>query len=357
MAPRKHHRPLRRRTLLGGLGAALAAPAIVHAQSAQSVTIATFPGVSGALWRDAVATPFTAQSGIRTEIFEAALPSMSIYQARGRPQFDAAVVANYQGPGLSARSLLEELTPDDIPAIRQVPEANWLRGTNGKLLGMPLYFTYYGIAFNSDVASAKDFQSWNDLLDPKWKGKVSLTRPNFLAAYDLTLFAHLNGGTDADVQKGFPVIKRLADNAIGMYSSMASLQSQLGRGEVVAAPFYSNQVGMLKRSGVRNVDITIPREGGLNLTYNLVIPKGARNVAGAKRLLNAIIEEPYQLGFARGALSFPANPNIRMPDDVLAELGGSTTEMMTRNYTPDWWVVGTHLTDRTRQVEELLQAR
>ena len=357
MTPGKPVRLMRRRAVLGGVGAALAAPAIATAQSAPTVTIATFPGVSGALWRDAVAVPFTAQSGIRTEVFEAALPSMSIYQARGKPQFDVAVVANYQGPGLSARGLLEELTPDDIPSIRQVPEANWLRGTNGKLLGMPLYFTYYGIAFNSDLATAKDFQSWNDLLEAKWKGKVSLTRPNFLAAYDLTLFAHLNGGNDTDVQSGFAFIKRLADNALGMYSSMASLQSQIGRGEVVAAPFYSNQVGMLKRSGVRNVDITLPREGGLNLTYNLVIPKGARNVAGAKKLLNAIIEEQYQLGFARGALSFPANPNVKLPDDLLAELGGSTREMMTRNYTPDWWVVGTHLTERTRQVEELLQAR
>lgn len=103
MAPSEHSTSLHRRAVLGGLGATLAAPAVLRAQSAGSVTIATFPGVSGALWRDAVAVPFTAQSGIRTEVFEAALPSMSIYQARGKPQFDVAVVANSRAPA-SARA-------------------------------------------------------------------------------------------------------------------------------------------------------------------------------------------------------------------------------------------------------------
>lgn len=183
---------------------------------------------------------------------------------------------------------------------------------------MPLYFTYYGIAFNSDLAAAKDFQSWNDLLDPKWKGKVSLTWPNFLAAYDLTLFSHLNGGTDADVQSGFAFIKRLADNAIGNDSPWHRCNRSSAAARWWRRHSDSNQVGMLKRSGVRNVDITIPREGGLNLTCTTWSSPRVLNVAGAKKLLNAIIEEPYQLGFARGALSFPANPNIRIPGDVLA---------------------------------------
>jgi putative spermidine/putrescine transport system substrate-binding protein len=347
---------MRRRLLAGA--ATLASAAVLNPARAQGsgLTVAVYAGQSSQLWRDVIAAPFSAQTGIRTEIFESALPAASIAQARGRPQFDAAVIANYSAPGLAARNLLEELTPDDIPAIRQVPELYWPRTSAGRLVGMPVYFSFYGIAYNNELARPADFASWNDLLDPKWRGKLSMSRANFVAAYDLTLYSKLNGGDERNIEPGIPPIRRLASNVLSVYTSMASLQSQLGRGEVIASPFYSTQVGMLKRSGVRNVDIAIPREGALNLSYMVVIPKGARNVAGAKRLLNAVLEPGPQVAFARDSLTFPMNPNVPLPAEVQQELGGSTEQMMARNYSPDWWVVGTHLPDRTRLVEEILQA-
>ncbi|WP_431285671.1 ABC transporter substrate-binding protein [Humitalea sp. 24SJ18S-53] len=344
---------LPRRGLLGGAAALVAGSARAQAPG---MTIAVYAGSSSAMWRDQVAAPFSAQSGIRTEIFESALPASSIAQSRGRPQFDAAVVANYSAPGLAERNLLEELTVEDIPAIRQVPEQYWTRNAAGKIIGMPVYFSFYGIAYNSELVRAADFASWNDLLDPKWKGKLSMSRASFVAAYDLTLYSKLAGGTDANIDPGIPSIRRLASNVLSVYTSMSSLQSQLSRGEVVAAPFYSTQVGMMKRSGVRNVDIVIPREGAMNLSYMLVIPKGARNMASAKRLLNSILEPAYQTAFAQEALSFPMNPTVDLPADVQAVLGGTTQEMMARNYSPDWWVVGSALPQRTRMIEELLQS-
>jgi len=342
-----------RRGLLGASATSLAAPGLRAQESA--ITIAIYAGSSAALWRDRIAGPFTAQTGVKLEVFEAALPAAAVAQARGRPQFDVALIANYSAPGLAARNLLEDVTPEAIPAIRDIPERYWTRNTAGKLIGMPIYFSFYGIVYNTDLASAADFASWNDLLDPKWKGKLSMSRASFVAAYDLTLFSHLNGGTDANIEPGIPSIRRLASNVLGVYTSMSSLQSQLGRGEVVASPFYSTQVQLMKRAGIRNVDIVIPREGGMNLSYMLVIPKGARNVDGARKLLNTIVEPAYQIAFARESSSFPMNPKVTLPQDVQQELGGTTEQMMARNYSPDWWIIGSALPQRTRMIEEVLQ--
>lgn len=357
MPPVHQGNTLSRRALTAG-AATLAAAAIVPSARAQGagLTVAVYAGQSSDLWRRVIAQPFAERTGIRTEIFESALPAASIAQSRGRPQFDAAIIANYSAPGLAARNLLEEMAPADIPAISQVPERYWPRSPSGKLLGMPVYFSFYGIAFNNELVKATDFGSWNDLLDPKWRGKLSMTRANFVAAYDLTLYAKLNGGTEQNIEPGIPPIRRLASNVLSVYTSMASLQSQLGRGEVVASPFYSTQVGMLKRSGVRNVDIVIPREGAMNLSYMVVIPKGARNVAGAKMLLNACLDPAPQIAFARDSMTFPMNPTVALPAEVQQELGGTTEQMMARNYSPDWWIVGSHLPERTRMVEEILQA-
>ncbi len=326
-----------------------------RAQSKPSVMVAVYPGVGEKMWREQVAVPFAKASGIPTDVFGPALPAAAVAQAEGHPQFNAALIAAYSFPGLAARGLLEELTPDDIPAIRNIPERFWPKTPDGKLIGMPVYFSIYGIAFNTELAKASDFQSWNNLLDKKWKGQVSMSRPSFVAAYDVTLQSKLNGGDERNVEPGYGFVEKLARNVLSVYTSMASLESQLGRGEVVASPFYSSEIKMMQRGGAPGIDIVIPREGGLMLPYMLVIPKGAENIAAAKKLLNAIVEPNYQIAFAREADEWPINPNVVLPEALQKEMGGTVEEAMAHNQTADWYVVGSALEERTRHVEELIQ--
>jgi|GEM_PF-7057646 len=72
----------------------------------------------------------------------------------------------------------------------------------------------------------------------------------------------------------------------------------------------------------------------MNLSYMLVIPKGARNVAGAKRLLCAVLDPAPRIAFARDSLSFPMNASVALPAEVQRELGATTEEMMSGNYRP-----------------------
>jgi putative spermidine/putrescine transport system substrate-binding protein len=317
--------------------------------------VAVNAGESSRIWRKIVVPAFKAQTGIEATIFESPLPSSSIAQANGQPDFDAAMIATYSLARLAQRNLLDELTPEDIPAIRKVPEKFWPRTPGGKLAGVPLYFSIYGIAYNTDMAKASDFQSWNDLLAPKWRGQISMTRPVFLAPYDATLFAKLNGGSDDNPRPGYDFIAKLAANSLNVYSSMASLEAQLARGEVVAAPFYSAEVMSVKRGGSTDIGFVVPREGGLVLSYFVGIPKGAPHRAAALQLLNAILDQAYQEGFAQEAGWWPMNPAVTLPPALVQEMGGTQSEMMARNYYPDWNVVGMALEQRIREVEDLIR--
>lgn len=102
--------------LAGLCGAPRAAETMPH------LVIATYAGVGEKLWREVVAVPFAVASGIPTDVFPTTLPAALIAQAEGHPQFDVAIIAPYSAPGLVKRGLIEELTPDDIPGIRNVPE-------------------------------------------------------------------------------------------------------------------------------------------------------------------------------------------------------------------------------------------
>lgn len=42
---------------------------------------------------------------------------------------------------------------------------------------------------NTNEASVDDFQSWKDLANEKWRGRLGMTRPIYLSTYDLTMFS------------------------------------------------------------------------------------------------------------------------------------------------------------------------
>src|SRR5262249_38144235 len=153
------------------------------------VTIAVYAGLAEKTWQKVLAEPMAAAGGIQVKIFGSALPAASVARSEGHPDFDIALIAAYSAPGLVNRGLVHMLTPDDVPAIREVPARLWPRTPDGQLMGMPVYYSIYGIAYNTELAKPSDFQSWTNLLDARWKGQVSMSRPSFVAAYDVTLFA------------------------------------------------------------------------------------------------------------------------------------------------------------------------
>jgi putative spermidine/putrescine transport system substrate-binding protein len=331
----------------------LAAAPAAHAQS-DTLTIAVYPGADEEVWKSLV-TAFTAETGIKARTFAPALPAASIAQAGGHPSFDVALIAAYSAPSLLKQGLLQPLTPGDFPALQDVPTAYWPRTPDGTLMGAPIYFSIYGIAYNTDLATAADFQSWNNLLDPKWQGQIPLNRPTMLAAYDLTLFSKLNGGDANNVEPGYAFIEKMAAHAHSVYSSIANFEAELARGEVTAAPFYSAEIASQKRLGAPTIAFTVPKEGGLMLPYLLAIPKGAAHPGEGAKFVNWIIEPEAQLKLVNASGVWPMNSHVVLPPALEKELGGTVTEMMAHNYSPDWFVIGTALAERTHRIEALIQ--
>jgi len=330
----------------------LAAPG-ARAQS-DMLTVAVYPGAGEQIWTSLV-NAFTAETGIKTRIFAPVLPAASVAQAGGHPGFDVALIASYAAPGLFTQGLLQPLTPANLPALQDVPAAYWPRTPDGVLMGAPIYFSIYGIAYNTDLATAADFQSWNNLLDPKWQGQIPLNRPTMLAAYDLTLFSMLNGGDATNVEPGYAFIQKLAAHAHSVYSSMSAFEAELARGEVTAAPFYSAEIAVQKRLGAPTIGFTVPKEGGLMLPYLLVIPKGAAHPADGETFVNWMMKPQAQLQLVTANGVWPMNSHVVLTPALEKELGGTVTEMMARNHAADWYGIGMALAERTHRIEAMIQ--
>ncbi len=343
-----------------GLAAILAMAALLHApglraQTAPHVTVAVYPGLGAKLWKEKVTDPFTAETGIPAEVFETPLPATAVAQAGGNPKFNVALVAGYQIPGLVKSGLIDLLTPTDIPNIKDVPEKVWLKTPDGQLTGMPVYFGLYGIAYNTSLAKASDFKSWDNLLDPQWHGQLLIARPSNVAAYDINLYAKLHGGDEAHLQPGYDFLKKLIPATLNSYTSMASLMTQIGRGEAVAAPFYANEITMLRRAGSTDVALRIPDEGGMILPYFLVIPKNAPDPASARRFLNTVIGTKYEAAFPVGSGAWPMNPKTEIPAATQKEMGATADDAIAHNFSPNWWTIGSNLEAETHKIDAMMQ--
>lgn len=344
---------MKRRDFLAGSAALASTPLILPARANNDrIVMACWGGGTARMWRDAFGAPFTAATKIPVTVAEVADPAAAIAAAQGRPQHNVIIAASFQGASLARRGLIEEFDPAELPNLKHIPEQYWIRNSTGKILGMPVYFIYYGVAYSTTRCKPSDFASWKSLAEPRWKGQLSITRPIFAAPYDLTIYSKVMGGNEVDIKPGIPLFRDVARNAASAYTSMAQLQQQLAQGEVLAAPFYSSQVQLLRRSGETNVDITIPGEGGLVLSYILAVPKGATGRDAAVRFLNDSIAPQKQIDAARNAY-LPLSTNVALPDDLAKDYGMTIEQVRGKNWSPDWYAVAGELEERMRLVEKL----
>ena len=208
--------------------------------------------------------------------------------------------------------------------------------------------------YNTDLAKAEDFASWQGLADPKWKGKLSLTRPVYLAPYDAVIMAKAMGGSEKDIDPGFKLLEKIIPNVLATYTSLAHMNTLLTRGEVAAVPFYASRIWALRRQGASNVGIAIPKEGALMLPYVVVIPKGAKNQDKSLVWMNYIAGAEPQLRAALLDGWLPMNSKVKLPEDLQKTLGQPYDEIVKSLYSPDWRIVVEHNEARVDRAEKLM---
>ncbi len=183
-----------------------------------------------------------------------------VSRAGRAPQYHTGIGTFVQGVNLMRDDMLETFSIDELPAMKDIDEKYWLKTPDGRLAGVTPYFAYYGIAVNTNEASVDDFQSWKDLANEKWRGRLGMTRPIYLSTYDLTMFSIAAGGDEMNTAGGMELLTGMARNVLIVSNSLAQQNTMLERGEVAAMPFYSTRVWALNEAGVDYVKMVIPTE-------------------------------------------------------------------------------------------------
>jgi putative spermidine/putrescine transport system substrate-binding protein len=349
-----------RRTFVAGTfaSAGALAPWPVHAQTKGRIVMAAWGGGVGDVWREAYVKGFSAKTGIGVTINEVIDPSAQVRAQADAPQHNAAIATYVDAVNLYKAGLLETFAPEEFTAISAIPEQYRLTTPEGRIIGMPAYFMYYGIALRSDEVRKGEIASWRDLGDPKWKGRIAVTGPLYGSTYDLTMTAYAAGSDERNIEPGLPIYKAIAANAMTVYSNMAQMNQMLTRGEIVGGAYYSARIWQMQKAGISDLEMIIPKEGPLMLPYMVVVPKGTFDVAVAKQWLDYISSPEPQRKVTELSGYFPFNLEAKLTADQERKLGMNLDDLRTKLVKPDWFVIAADQQRRADIVEQITsQAR
>lgn len=152
-------------------------------------------------------------------------------------------------------------------------------------------------------------QSFADLLDPKYAGKVGIGDQNYL--YALMAAGQYASGNHTDFEAAKQLLVKLNANGMRLYPSTDSVATGLSSGEIVVGLMWLARVVMWQNAGVP-VRASFPKEGGITYISGMVVPKNAPNKDGAFAYLNAMLEPSAQKLFAERMGYLPTVDNCQL---------------------------------------------
>jgi putative spermidine/putrescine transport system substrate-binding protein len=118
--------------------------------------------------------------------------------------------------------------------------------------------TFLGLAYSKKYTGPRP-NSWTDLWNPTFKGKVDWEEDSF---EPLVIAARLNGGSETDIDPGFKVWEANASNFNQFVSSNTPIENDLTTGAAWIAPWYAANVHSWIESGAP-IGLSVPKEGAV----------------------------------------------------------------------------------------------
>lgn len=239
---------LDRRQFLGA-GAALGALSLLPRASlaAERLVAATFGGTWSQVHRELLAPYFRKRTGAElTQAVMLATEQIAKLTAAkgGTPPFDVAILD--EGPALNAikLGLIDKYDASKSPNYKDLLPAfqdAW---------GPSITMQCIGIAYNPKRVKEVP-TSWDDLWDPKYKGKVGITSlASTLGTAFLVDINRLAGGDEGNIEPGFQKLKTLLPNVGAVSANFGAHAALFQQEEVDIGVHNFNFVQTLKAKGV-----------------------------------------------------------------------------------------------------------
>jgi spermidine/putrescine-binding protein len=326
------------------IATSLAFAALAPAARAEQLVVATFGGVFADDTKTCNIAPFEQATGAKvvTQLGNSVQHAAAIRAMGAHPTYDVAYMDNSLATQLNNEGLL---TPIDVTKLTSYPDLDKTAfGPGNSYVAFEISAT--AITYNPKLVNPPP-TSWNDLFDPKYKGRIALgditgtSGSQFLMAVN-----KMRGGTPENMDPGFAALKELAGSSVTFYTQADQLVSLFQRGDIVMAPWYPDRTGAQIDKGL-DLAVAYPKEGAVGIKPVLVIPKGAPDLDLALKYVDQVLSTSGQSCFSERQYAAPVNMKVSLSEKIKKIV--ATGDDYKNLYFPDPQVVASHLVEWTHR--------
>ena len=316
--------PLTRRTMLAGSGLmASAFPRMVRADG-RSLVAATYPGTWEESQRQFLKPAFAKRTGASvTQSIILGVDQLSRLTAAkgGQPPFDVALLDMPQVGDAVRLGLIQEYPAAKSPNYKDLlPE---FQNKWGPRVSMQIV----GIGYNPEKIKTPP-KSWEDLWDPKYKGRVGLTALNSqLGIAFLAEINRLHGGAEANFDPAFAALRTLLPNVGAIGVNLGAYATLWQQEQIDIAPYNFNFVQTLKSKDVA-VELAIPTTGAVGWYTSMHLVANAAEPELAVDYIDTALDPAVQAAMAKPPYDIiPSNSHVPLPVSVTAQIAKTYADL------------------------------
>ena len=315
----------RREFLVAGaaVGTVALLPARALAQEKQLVA-ATFPGTWNEAHREILAPAFRkrAKATVTQSIILAHDQVSRLTAAKGsRAPFDVAIFDSPQVLDAVKEGLIVEYPAAKSPHFKELlPQ---YRDKWGPVISMQVI----GIGYNPKRIKTPP-KSWDELFDPKYKGRVGLTALNSqLGIAFLAELNRINGGSETDFEPAFKALKKLLPNVGAIGANLGAYATLWQQEQIDIAPYNFNFVATLSGKGVP-VALSIPTTGAVGWHTSLHLVAKAAEPDLAVQYIDTHLDPVVQAEMMKAPFNvIPTNAKVKLEGAITQSIGKTHAEL------------------------------
>ena len=204
-----------------------------------------------------------------------------------QPSYDVVFPSTYFIQKMIKEDLLEELDKTKIPNIKNInKDVLNLNFDPKNKFSIPYVMYFTGIMYNSKFVKNK-IDSWADLFDPEYKGKILLlddVREVFHIALSL-LGYDINTVNEEEIKNAYIKLKSILPN-VNLFSAESTKKYFLSGDAIIGMNWNSDSYEAILED--KNLKLIYPKEGAIFSMDNFVILKNAKNKQNAYKFINFI---------------------------------------------------------------------
>ena len=164
----------------------------------------------------------------------------------------------------------------------------------------------FGLVYNKEKIPS-GLNSWWDLWDPKYKGKVGLPVFEWMGDSFSSMVNTMAGGSPDNLDPGISKLKDYVKNQDPIFVNNTDHGIQMfTRGELWAAPFWDGRTRNLQDNKVP-VEFVFPKEGAAPLGYGLALNQGSDVKELTEKYINYSLDPQVQIAYSRKTKYPPTN--------------------------------------------------